>query len=175
MPTVLRLINIEEESAEMKDAGVVTLKHPSREDVEVNEDEATEAISKLMQELVPSGMGVDEEPLTIEIRKRSVPTLEMIDLPGIVAASVNGEPSDMMQRTRNITDKYLRCEDTIVIAVVPANTTRVRDSQAMQMVQANQKENVTLGVLAKCDLAYDPRFKQHKQSTPYWQLEKRLA
>eukprot|EP00965_Chrysotila_dentata_P166100 5484254-Pleurochrysis_carterae.AAC.1 len=177
MPIILRLINTDSESMEAKDSArsVVILKHYRHADIEINENEASATISKLMNDLVPSGAGVIDEPLTIEVRKKSVPTLEMIDLPGVVAASIAGEPSDMMQRTRNITEKYLRCEDTIVVAVVPANITRVRDSQAMQMIQANRKEDITIGVLAKCDLSYDPRFKQHKQSTPYWQLEKRLA
>ena len=58
---------------------------------------------------------------------------------------------------------------------MPANITRVRDSQAIQLVQAAKKEEVTLGVLAKADLAHDPRYKQRKQTTPYWQLEERLA
>eukprot|EP00965_Chrysotila_dentata_P016889 560146-Pleurochrysis_carterae.AAC.1 len=45
----------------------------------------------------------------------------------------------------------------------------------MQLIQENNKEEMTIGVFSKCDLAYDPRFKQRKQSTPYWELEKRLT
>eukprot|EP00965_Chrysotila_dentata_P156343 5164757-Pleurochrysis_carterae.AAC.1 len=137
MPIVLRLINAEDSA---RDATTVTLKFRGRKDVIVTEAKAAKAIGDLMAELVPSGKGVLEEPLTIEIRKKSVPTLELVDLPGIVAASIEGEPADMMQRTRNISDRYLRHENTIVVTVVPANITRVRDSQAMQLVQANKKE-----------------------------------
>jgi len=57
---------------------------------------------------------------------------------------------------------------------VPANITRVRDSQAIQLVQEAGKEALTLGVLAKADLAHDPRFRQRKQKTPYWELAQRL-
>ena len=63
------------------------------------------------------------------MRKCSVPTLELVDLPGIVAAHIEGEPADMMQRTRSITERYLKEKDTIAVVVVPANITRVRDSQ----------------------------------------------
>ena len=35
----------------------------------------------------------------------------------------------MMQRTRAITERYLKEKDTIAVVVVPANITRVRDSQ----------------------------------------------
>ena len=65
----------------------------------------------------------------------------------------------MMSRTRALSERYLRDSSTIVVAVVPANITRVRDSQAIQLVQAAKKEEVTLGVLAKADLAHDPRYK----------------
>lgn len=80
----------------------------------------------------------------------------------------------MMQRTRAITQRYLGCPSTIVVVVVPANSTRVRDSQAMQLVQAAGKEAMTLGVFAKADLAHDPRYKQRKQKSPYWELKERL-
>eukprot|EP00965_Chrysotila_dentata_P059862 1985296-Pleurochrysis_carterae.AAC.1 len=115
-----------------------------------------------MAELVPLGKSVLEEPLAIEIRKKSVPALELVNLLGIVAASVESEPADMMQRTRNISDRYLCHDNTIVVAVVPANITRVCDSRALQLVQANKKEGFTLELLANSDLAHDSRFKQRK-------------
>jgi hypothetical protein len=141
----------------------------------VTEADAASAVGQLMSEVVPPGRGVIDEVLTIEVRKPSVPTLDLVDLPGIVAASIEGEPADMMSRTRAISERYLRDSNTIVVAVVPANITRVRDSQAMQLVQAARKEAMTLGVLAKADLAHDPRYKQRKQLSPYWELQQRLA
>jgi hypothetical protein len=150
------------------------LKFAGCADILTTEAEAASATGKLMAELVPAGQGVIKE-LTIEMRKSSVPTLDLIDLPGIVAASIEGEPADMMSRTRAITKRYIREPDTIIVVVVPANITRVRDSQAIQLVQKCGKEAVTLGVLAKADLAHDPRYKQRKQPSPFWELSKRLA
>jgi hypothetical protein len=80
----------------------------------------------------------------------------------------------MMQRTRQITERYLSDKNSIAVVVVPANITRVRDSQAMQLVQSLGKEASALGVMAKADLAHDPRYKQRKQKNPYWELESRL-
>jgi len=169
MPIKLSLINSGDSESR------VTLKFPGRVDLVVTEADAASAVGKLMSEVVPPGHGVIDEQLTIEVRKPSVPTLDLVDLPGIVAASIEGEPADMMSRTRALSERYLRDHSTIVVAVVPANITRVRDSQAIQLVQAAKKEEVTLGVLAKADLAHDPRYKQRKQRTPYWQLKDRLA
>ena len=95
-----------------------------------------------------------------QVRKAGVPTLELVDLPGIVAASIEGEPADMMERTRRITELYLAQPNTVVVAVVPANITRVRDSQAIQLIQRHKKEDLSIGVLAKADLAYDPRWRK---------------
>ncbi|KAJ1620752.1 P-loop containing nucleoside triphosphate hydrolase protein [Pavlovales sp. CCMP2436] len=148
MPIRLSLINDDDAPR-----ASVTLKFPGREDQSVHESQAAAAIGKLMRQVVPPGSGVIDTELTVEIRKASVPTLDLIDLPGIVAASIEGEPADMMQKTRAITERYLRDSNTIVVAVVPANITRVRDSQAIQLVQACGKEAMTLGVLAKADLA----------------------
>jgi len=170
MPIRLSLINDDDAPR-----ASVTLKFPGREDQSVHESQAAAAIGKLMRQVVPPGSGVIDTELTVEIRKASVPTLDLIDLPGIVAASIEGEPADMMQKTRAITERYLRDSNTIVVAVVPANITRVRDSQAIQLVQACGKEAMTLGVLAKADLAHDPRYKQRKQRSPYWELEQRLS
>jgi hypothetical protein len=170
MPIKLSLINADDGSKSR-----VTLKFPGRPDRVVTEANAASAVGQLMSEVVPPGRGVIDEVLTIEVRKPSVPTLDLVDLPGIVAASIEGEPADMMSRTRAISERYLRDSNTIVVAVVPANITRVRDSQAMQLVQAAGKEAMTLGVLAKADLAHDPRYKQRKQLSPYWELQLRLA
>ena len=170
MPIKLSLINADGGSKSR-----VTLKFPGRPDRVVTEANAASAVGQLMKEVVPPGRGVIDEVLTIEVRKPSVPTLDLVDLPGIVAASIEGEPADMMSRTRAISERYLRDSNTIVVAVVPANITRVRDSQAMQLVQAAGKEAMTLGVLAKADLAHDPRYKQRKQLSPYWELQQRLA
>ena len=169
MPIKLSLINSDDSD------GKVVLKFPGRADQVIDEAGAATAVGKLMAEVVPPGHGVVDQQLTIEVRKPSVPTLDLVDLPGIVAASIEGEPADMMTRTRAITERYLRDRSTIVVAVVPANITRVRDSQAMQLVQAAGKEAVTLGVLAKADLAHDPRYKQRKHNSPYWELQQRLA
>lgn len=173
MPIKLSLITSDE--SDVGCAPTVTLKFGDKPDQVVSEAQAASAVAKLMAEAVPGGRGVTDQQLTIEVRKASVPTLDLIDLPGIVAASVEGEPADMMTRTRSITESYMRQPDTIVVVVVPANITRVRDSQAIQLVQECAKQEVTLGVLAKADLAHDPRYKQRKQASPYWELSQRLA
>lgn len=48
--------------------------------------------------------------------------------------------ADMMQRTRSITERYLKEKDTIAVVVVPANITRVRDSQVHARARGKEGE-----------------------------------
>ena len=116
-------------------------------------------------------VGIVNQEIVVEVRNSRVPTLDLIDLPGIVAASISGEPTDMMNTTRELVRSYIKDADTLIIAVIPANSRRIRDSQALQLVQACKAESRTIGVLTMPDLAYDPR----RKKDPYWELKERLS
>lgn len=98
--------------------------------------------------------GVVEHVLEMEVSSPLVPNLNLIDLPGIVAGRLSGEPEDMMQRTRALVEKYLQMPHTLVLAVVPAFE-RVRNSQALQLVQQFNLMDSTIGVLTMVDRALD--------------------
>ena len=51
--------------------------------------------------------GVTNDRLLIKLFSSRKLNLDLIDLPGIVAGSIRDEPSDMMDRTRNIAGSYL--------------------------------------------------------------------
>lgn len=117
--------------------------------------------------------GVTNDRLLIKLFSSRKLNLDLIDLPGIVAGSIRDEPADMMDRTRNIAGSYLddlNNPHTFVIAVVSATETRIRNSQAMELVQRYNKANMTIGVLTMADLAGDPR----SDSNPYEILKGRL-
>ena len=92
------------------------------------EDDALKAICEKMNEIE----GVTDDPLTIEFHKVGLAPLEFVDLPGIFAASMAGEPIDMKQRAHSIAERYLHSEDTVFIVTVPANSSRVRDATAVR-------------------------------------------
>jgi len=117
--------------------------------------------------------GVTSDRLLIKLFSTRKLNLDLIDLPGIVAGSIRDEPSDMMDRTRKIAGSYLddiNNPHTFVIAVVSATETRIRNSQAMELVQRYNKAKMTIGVLTMADLAGDPR----SNSNPYEILKGRL-
>lgn len=132
-----------------------------------------DTVKKLMNdavcELNGGPFGIVGEELVIEMRKPNVPTIDLIDLPGIVAASLPDEPGDMMKQTRDLVERYVKDPNTLVVAVVPATIKRVRDAQAMQIVQAHNAQNRTIGVLTMADLVHDSY-----GNDPRWELRERL-
>ena len=84
-----------------------------------------------------------------------------------------GEPTDMMEQTRRLAESYIAdpAQHTLVCAVLSSRAERVRNSQALGLVQRHGKETETVGVLTMCDLSADPR----RPSDPYWLLRDRLT
>lgn len=95
--------------------------------------------------------------------------LDLIDLPGIVAGSISGEPPDIMEQTRKLSEKYVKEPHTLIVLVTSNRSERVRNSQAFELVQRYNKEKQT-GVLTMVDRCADDR----KPEDPFWELKERL-
>lgn len=100
--------------------------------------------------------------------------LDLIDLPGIVGGSLPGEPSNMMDLTRKLSESFLndpKNPHCLILCVVSNRTERVRNSQAMELVQRFKKVDSTIGVLTMVDLSKDT---VRNPANPYWALKERL-
>jgi hypothetical protein len=116
--------------------------------------------------------GVTDDRIIIELYSPLCVNLDLIDLPGIVAGSIPGEPTDMMDRTRNLSASFLNDKThphTFVIAVASAREARIRNSQAMELVQRYNKVQFTIGALTMADLSADAR-----RESPYTRLIERV-
>ena len=89
--------------------------------------------------------------------------LKLLDLPGVVGGSVEGEPSDMDQRTQRLVKKYLGCPDTLVLIVAEATASSVRNSSAFALVSEASKAGKALGVLTKADGCIGPSLTRLKE------------
>jgi len=148
---------------------------------EVSPEEVAQNIRHWMDTLVQKAndieeggavSGVTQDRIIIELYSTRRLNLDLIDLPGIVAGSVPGEPTNIMDETRNISASFLSDVEnphTFVIAVCSARDARIRNSQAFELVQRYKKTDRTIGVLTMADLAADPRLDE-----PYTRLISRL-
>mmetsp|Transcript_3181 Transcript_3181/g.7987 ORF Transcript_3181/g.7987 Transcript_3181/m.7987 type:complete len:658 (+) Transcript_3181:394-2367(+) len=87
-----------------------------------------------------------EHELTVSISSEHVPTMEIVDLPGI-----REFPEDMRAATRSLAQSYASNPTCILLCVVPATTARLESSQAMGIVQELRGASRTVCVLSKCD------------------------
>jgi len=138
---------------------------------EVDEADVVDQVRLIMKRLTAaSGGAIYEQPIVIEVHRQFVPNVEFVDLPGLVAASSNTveRMSDLADRTTRLVEHYIQRSHTLILVTVPAGIRSVRDSTAMQIIQRSGKEQSTLGILTKADLAYDPKYKARKRCSPFW-------
>ena len=96
--------------------------------------------------------------------------MDLIDLPGIVAGRTEGEPDDIVEKTRYLTEHYIQQPHTLIVLVVSNRAERIRNSQAFELVQRCEKQKYTVGVLTMVDRCADTR----RPHDPFWELKERL-
>ena len=143
---------------------------------QMHPDDVPAQVRTWMERLVEAAngavTGVTDDRIIIELYSPLCLNLDLIDLPGIVAGSIPGEPTDIMDRTRNLSASFLNDKTnphTFVIAVASAREARIRNSQAMELVQRYNKVQFTIGALTMADLSADTR-----RESPYSRLIERV-
>jgi len=92
---------------------------------------------------------IDDE-LYIKISNQYVINSTFYDLPGIIEY-----PADMRDKSKNIINKYINQPNTLIICVIPANTTRLTANQALGMVNDANKTKDCLIALTMVDLLHN--------------------
>ncbi len=133
----------------------------------VQSEEPTRLISRVMARATRGtdgeNIGVNEDTiLQLEVKARSLPDVNLLDLPGVVGGSVDGEPDDMAERTSRLVEKHLAAADTLVLVVVEATAASVRNSLAFSLVKAAGKVDKAVGVLTKADGCTGPSLSRLK-------------
>jgi len=101
---------------------------------------------------------VSTEELVLKIEMGDVPELTLVDLPGLIGTTYATEGQNLREKVRSLVKSYVSKPHAIVLAVAAANT-RLRDSEVFGMVKELGAEDRTIGLLTKCDLATDKRWK----------------
>jgi replication fork clamp-binding protein CrfC len=78
--------------------------------------------------------------------------LTLVDLPGLTRVAVGDQPKDINEQIRKLLLKYIRKQNTIILAVSPANQD-LANSDAIQLSKEVDPDGYrTVGVLTKLDL-----------------------
>jgi len=101
----------------------------------------------------------EKESLLVEYFDPIVPTIDLIDLPGMMLAARNGFPEDSPQKSKELTSRFIRNRSgrAMILMVVDANSQPIQ-SVASQIVQELGMEDRTIGVLTRCDRVHPNQF-----------------
>ncbi|KAE8877356.1 hypothetical protein PF005_g11301 [Phytophthora fragariae] len=141
----VRLVRFQSGSSDASDEG------EEKQDLHRLED-VPDAITKLTQKLIDEGQYISDDQIVIEMCGPDLPNLTLTDLPGLVRTVGDHEDQSIIPRVRQMVDRYMQQERTVIIAVVPANVD-MHNTEILQAAQeADPNGTRTIAVVTKVDL-----------------------
>ncbi|KAF5814968.1 putative dynamin GTPase [Helianthus annuus] len=119
----------------------------------IEENKISEAIGKATVEIAGNSKGISNVPLTLVVRKRGVPDLTMVDLPGITRVPIGDQPKDIYEQISGMIMEYIKPDESIILNVLSAS---VDFSTCESICMSRSVDNTgqrTLAVVTKCDQA----------------------
>ncbi|PON54667.1 Dynamin superfamily [Parasponia andersonii] len=121
--------------------------------VNTDEENISEAINLATDEIAGNGKGISNAPLTLVVKKKRVPDLTMVNLPGITRVPVHGQPENIYDQIRDIIMEYIKPEESIILNVLSATV----DFPTCESIRTSQSVDKTggrtLAVVTKADKA----------------------
>ena len=115
-------------------------------------DEVRTEIEERTKELVGESKTVVNKPIYLTIYSKDVPTLTLIDLPGIVKNQLENQDNEVVEDIESLAMEYIRKDNTIILAVSQANV-HIANSDALKLAKkVDPQRKRTIGVLTKIDI-----------------------
>ena len=96
--------------------------------------------------------GISNKPINLKVFSPHVLDLTVVDLPGLTKVAVGDQPDDIEQQIKEMLYTYITQENTIILAVTPANQD-LANSDALKLARkVDPKGDRTIGVITKLDL-----------------------
>ncbi|CAN6162309.1 unnamed protein product [Urochloa humidicola] len=118
-----------------------------------SEEEVADAIDAATVEIAGSGKGISDAPITLVVRKRGVPDLTLVDLPGITRVPVQGQPEDIYDQIARIIRAYIAPKESIILNVLSATVDFPTCESIRMSQQVDRSGERTLAVVTKADRA----------------------
>ncbi|GJN30950.1 hypothetical protein PR202_gb19298 [Eleusine coracana subsp. coracana] len=119
--------------------------------VATSEDNVAVAINAATAEIAGSGKGISDAPITLVVKKRGVPDLTLIDLPGITRVPVQGQPEDIYDQIAKIIKEYITPKESIILNVLSATVDFPTCESIRMSQQVDRTGERTLAVVTKAD------------------------
>uniref|UniRef100_A0A0D9VWA4 Dynamin-type G domain-containing protein n=1 Tax=Leersia perrieri TaxID=77586 RepID=A0A0D9VWA4_9ORYZ len=121
--------------------------------VATSEAEVADAIIVATREIAGCGKGISGAPITLVVRKRGVPDLTLVDLPGITRVPVHGQPEDIYDQIARIIKAYIAPSESIILNVLSATVDFPTCESIRMSQQVDRTGERTLAVVTKSDKA----------------------
>lgn len=111
-------------------------------------------IEELTIQKAGTGLGVSSEEIIIKFYSPYVPSLSLIDLPGLtnIACTDKGQPKDIKDQIKKLLIKYIQPEKSLILAVMAARTDLETDMGLDLIKEFDKNGQRTIGILTKIDL-----------------------
>ncbi|XP_072992661.1 dynamin-related protein 4C-like [Typha latifolia] len=113
----------------------------------------TAAIRTATDEIAGNGKGISDTPLTLVVKKKGVPDLTMVDLPGITRVPVHGQPDNIYEQISSIIMEYIAPKESIILNVLSATVDFPTCESIRMSQQVDRNGERTLAVVTKADKA----------------------
>ena len=101
---------------------------------------------------VGDNKGISKKPIHLRIHSPNVLDLTLVDLPGLTKVAVGDQPEDIEDRVHQMILDFIQEENTIILAVTPANQD-LANSDALKLArQVDKLGERTIAVLTKLDI-----------------------
>ncbi|XP_071504287.1 dynamin-1-like [Diadema antillarum] len=118
-------------------------------------EEIRKEIEAETDRLTGSNKGISSVPINLRVYSPNVLNLTLIDLPGMTKVPVGDQPPDIEIQIRNMLMEFVTNENTLILAVSPANAD-LANSDALKIAKEVDPKGVrTIGVITKLDLMDD--------------------
>ena len=125
--------------------------HHSGERFALGEEVRKEILAETERE-VGKEMRVSSKEIILKIFSPNVLNLTLVDLPGMIRVPMKGQPEDIEINIINMVSQYVKDEETIILAVSPANQDLVNSDALKWARDVDPLGNRTIGVVTKLDL-----------------------
>ncbi|GJN08406.1 hypothetical protein PR202_ga26319 [Eleusine coracana subsp. coracana] len=148
VPLVMRL-----QDDPSADAPKLQLEYSNGVVVATTEAKVADAINTATAQIAGSGKGISDAPITLVVRKKGVPELTLVDLPGITRVPVQGQPEDIYDQVSNIIKQYIAPKESIILNVLSATVDFPTCESIRMSQQVDRTGERTLAVVTKADKA----------------------
>ena len=96
--------------------------------------------------------GISDDPIHLKLYSTRIPSLTLVDLPGLTKIPVGDQPRDIDQRIERLVRSYIVKENSIILAVSAGNVD-IANSDSLKLArEVDPTGSRTIAVITKCDL-----------------------